>query len=268
MSELLPKLNRFSTFYGVGGVDRERNIIRGVSLGMKGPALGHGVVFDDTTIDQVVDLSVSHNSGVKSRFTHPGLSSDGMGSFLGRVKNVHRDDQKAIGDLHLSEMAFTSPRGDLGNYVMGLASSDPGAFGMSLVTVNQKTVWRMEDGSEILHYDYESGERGQKDRPEGAVYEWPSVRFSAVRAVDIVDEPAANADGLFSDHLRGTNLDAESLFEELDLLLSRFSVSYERAYQFALDYFEARGVGKKHAAFDAQKEREIKALKDYLLIFR
>jgi len=150
-----------------------------------------------------------------------------------------------------------------------LAGSDPGAFGMSLVTENEKAVWVMEDGREVLHYDFQTGKRGEKDRPDGSVYEWPSVRFASVRAVDAVDEPATNADGIFAaDHLVGTNLQAADLFEEFDLLLSRFGVSYTRAYQFALDYFEARGVGKKHADFDAQRQREIKALQDYLMVFR
>lgn len=273
MSETLSKMMRFSGFAGAGRVDKERNVIESVSMAQKGPALGHGVMFDDRTIDQAVELSVVQMSGIKSRFTHPGLSSDGLGSYLGRVRNIHRANDKAVGDLHLSEMAFTSPRGDLGNYVMGMAEKEPGAFGMSLVTLVKSTVWAMEDGSEVLHFDYETGTKGEKQKPNGARYDLPSVRFAAVRAVDLVDEPAANRDGLFSGALVGTNVLAESLFEDFDLLLSQMGVSYERAFQFAVDYFAARGVTPEHlrtgAAFDGvhAENREIDSLREYVRIF-
>lgn len=240
-----PALLRTLPAFGIQRVDKEKNIIHGVSMAQTGPALGHNMEFDAVSIRQAVELSAALPRGVKSRFTHPGLSSDGFGSFLGRVMDPRVEGDKAVGDLHVSDMAFTSPRGDLGTYVLGMAEKEPDTFGMSMVVMLSKTVWVMEDGREILCHDYENRVRGESMKPDGAVNEkFPSARFASVRASDVVDEPAANRDGLFAEnHLIRTNLVAEDLFEELDLFLSRTGVDYERAFQFALSYFQARGVG-------------------------
>ena len=45
-------------------------------------ALGHGMMIDEVTLDQVVAYGNVLAKGVKCRFTHPGLSSDGLGSLL------------------------------------------------------------------------------------------------------------------------------------------------------------------------------------------
>lgn len=60
-------------------VDRNDKVIYGVSTAQAVEALGHGMILDDTTIQQVVDFGNSAPKGVKSRFTHPGMSSDGLG---------------------------------------------------------------------------------------------------------------------------------------------------------------------------------------------
>lgn len=239
-------LFRFLPTFGADRVDRVQNVIYGVSMAQLGPCMGHDMMFDSVTLDQIVEMAVSKN-GLKSRFTHPGLSADGLGSFLGRVKNPCRIGDKATGDLFLSEIAFMSPRGDLGSYVLGLAEKDPDAFGMSIVCYLACTVWVMEDGREVVRYDYEKQQAGELKRPSGARNELPAARLSSLRAVDLVDEPAANRDGLFEvgggfDLWDGRGEVAERYFEEIDLCLSRANVDYERAFQFALSYFLARGV--------------------------
>ncbi|MCO5166594.1 MAG: hypothetical protein M9894_09540 [Planctomycetes bacterium] len=58
--------------------------IRGVSILTTGPALGHGFEVDRTTIEQVSQLA----PGMRGRWTHGGLSEDGLGRHLGAWEDV------------------------------------------------------------------------------------------------------------------------------------------------------------------------------------
>ena len=62
-----------------GAVDREARMIHGVSVAQAVEALGHELVLDSVTLDQLVACGNARTRGVKSRFTHPGLSADGLG---------------------------------------------------------------------------------------------------------------------------------------------------------------------------------------------
>jgi len=116
------------------GVDRENKRILGFVVAEKGPfkTPGRGQ-FDDASLAKIVQLFGEHPNGLKSRFTHPGLSSDGLGSFLGRASGAYLDGSKVRANLQLAESSFATPKGDLGGYVMGLAEEDPDAFSSSLV---------------------------------------------------------------------------------------------------------------------------------------
>ncbi|GIV81717.1 MAG: hypothetical protein KatS3mg051_1071 [Anaerolineae bacterium] len=221
----------------IARVDRENRIIYGVSLAQAVEAIGHGVQLDETSLRQVVTLGNAARAGVKSRFTHPGLSSDGLGKFLGRIHNLRLEDGKAVGDLHLSELAFKSPHGNLGEYVLDAAEEDPEAFGFSIV-FDGRRVWVLEDGSEV-----EAEEGGQfSSRPRNAVTKLPVVRLTSLVACDLVDEPAANRDGMFSAHLWGTNRLAAEVFGEIDRYLERTGLQPDKVLEVALKYAHARGV--------------------------
>src|SRR4051794_20449658 len=64
---------------------RNAGLIRGVSVITKGEALGHGLWIDDTALEQVASAINSQQFGIKSRFTHPSMSGDGLGKMTGRV---------------------------------------------------------------------------------------------------------------------------------------------------------------------------------------
>lgn len=176
---------------GVVGVNRLTHVIHGVSVIQVGPALGHSLYVDFGTLQQVVELGNFLPMGVKSRFTHPGLSADGLGRFLGRVKGFYVDGDRVRADLYLADASAKSPYGDLREYIESLAETDASAFGMSVV--------------------YRPNEPYQQD---GKAF----IRLAALLAVDVVDEPAANRDGLFSAALVGTNQLAERAFKEADRL--------------------------------------------------
>lgn len=191
-------VDREGGMYGAG-------LISGVSLITRGEALGHEMWIDADFLSDVTAALNATPNGIKSRFTHPGLSSDGTGQFLGRLTNAHTEGDQVFADLHLSETATKAPDGDLADYVMTLAEEDPEAFGLSIVfehNFEAAELHRLENT--------ENGHFISPDEDNRQNYEHARLRH--LRAGDVVDEPAANPNGLFS-RKQEVAADAESLME-------------------------------------------------------
>lgn len=177
MIDALPALSDFrSTTQRTSpqGVDRRNKIVMGAKL-IEAGGLNDSRewVVDEDTLQQVVDLAESSGKrGVKARFTHPNMSNDGLGSYLGRWTNFRIEGDAVYADLHIADSAFESPKGDLGTYTLDLAEEDPEAFGVSLATCLDEC---MQDADPFA-----------------------PLRFSKIRAADFVDEPAATRGGLFA----------------------------------------------------------------------
>ncbi len=197
---------RFNIYGGAAAVDRVAHVIRGASAMQAVEALGHHLIVDRTSLQQFADIANAKPGGLKSRFTHPGLSADGLGKLLGRMRDFRVTGDRVIGDLHLSDSAAKSPHGDLRDYIETLAEEDPAAFGMSVV-VGGYGAWVLSDGSEQADEGY---------RPADARDKYPTLRVTEAYAVDAVDEPAANRDGLFSAFSRTTNELAAQVYAVLD----------------------------------------------------
>lgn len=215
---------RANTASGEIGVDREKNILRGMVLAQEGDfkSAGRGS-FDLKSLKQIVTLSRKSPEGLKSRFGHPTLSDDGLAKYLGRVKNVRLDSVKlkrdgeltllhaVRGDLHFDKTALQEgPNGGkpLGEYVMDRAESDPDAISSSLVL--------QADKEEQL--DPKTKKPLMNDRGEPMPPLW---RPSRLHASDIVDTGDA-VDGLLS-----AGIDVDSL---PDGIVRRASEMLERAF--------------------------------------
>lgn len=230
---------------GVDGIDRENNVIRGFSVISLGEAIGHGLEIDSITLDQVYKLGVASKNGIKSRFGHPNMSGTAMGTFLGRVKNFKKNDDRVVADLFIDETAFNTPNGDLGSYVLDLAESDPDAFGASIV---------FPTGDEI-----ENNENGLKDS-DGELLKL--ARLSQLNGVDVVDDPATG-DGFFSQIFNNTTVQLSS---EMTVALDDFfsqDNAFEKATSFLDKYIaneEYRNVLKERArkVIDMKKEKKEK----------
>jgi hypothetical protein len=226
-------------------VDRKANIIFGANLMQVGD-LNDGDArpwtVDAESLRQAQQMMSKGNNGSKARFTHPNMSSDGMGSYLGRWKNVRVDGGTLRGDLHLADAAFQSPQGDLGTYVMDLAESDPEAFGVSLAT-------RL-DYSDLKEFDKKK--TGEK---------WP-MRFSDIRAGDIVDEPAATRGGMFD----LTTPDLRNLPAQATVLLSTYFGDAEpevvrgRINAFLDRYLSNRGTDPMPSETPVETTEQVPAL--------
>ncbi len=161
-------------------VDRENRIIHGFAVATKGEAKGHGVLLDDLFLNQIVTQAELSKAGIKMRFDHPNASNTSMGTSIGRAKNFRRDGNVVRADAHLLKSAEGAPNGNLSGYIMDLAEEDPGLFGSSIAFVPA-----------AVEYQKDKDGKPDKDRP-------PFARLKKLLAADIVDDPAANPEGLFS----------------------------------------------------------------------
>lgn len=262
------------------GGDQAAGLITQTAVITRGEALGHGVWIDSVMLSQVADaINKAGKSGIKARFTHPGLSSDGLGSYLGRFKNAKIDGDIVRADLHFSKSAHNTPDGNLAEYVMSLAESDPQAFGNSIVFRHDRTA---EDAFHNEHHK-EVEETDGNGRPvkrlrfrspdEKNAEHLPHARVKSLRAIDAVDSPAANPSGFF--HATDVAHEAEELvsyalgLSEKKPEVAQFDVDPDRVSSFVkkfldthnlelkrkerpMDSFSADDIKKFTAAFGAQ----------------
>lgn len=197
------------------GVDRDAKALRGYVVAQEGPFKSGRGEFDGRALRQIAQLMRREPKGLKSRFTHPDLSSDGLGKHLGRARNPWMDTietpagpREAVrADLHFAESAFNTPSGDLASYVMDLATEDPDAISSSLVIEPQEEHRLNRDGTQKVDDD------GNPMPPL-----WRPVRL---HASDIVNEGDA-VDGLLSAQLSAEGLPDAVVRQAAELLKSQF----------------------------------------------
>lgn len=173
--------------------------IKNFAVITKGEALGHEAWVDDEFVSQVGQQLMLAKKGIKSRYTHPNQCGDSFSKGLGRVYFRDSGDGKVRGDLHFWKAAHNTPDGNLAGFLLDMAEDDPEAFGASISF--------MRDPEAEAEFSAKNPES-----PDSAnVNNYPHVRLGELRFVDIVDEPAANPDGLF--HRGGEVASAEAMLE-------------------------------------------------------
>lgn len=230
----MERFRSFSTPSQHQQIDAKAGTIFACSIAVAGEAAGHRLIFDQTSLRQLLEIGNRKETGIKSRFTHPGLSEDGLGKFLGRMKDFRFGGDRLLADLHLSDSSANTPTGNLRDYILNLAKEDPASFGISVV-VDLDKYWVLDNGTEVI---------ASGDRPKNATTKYPIARILSFVAADLVDEPALNPQGLFtaSGNLVASNQVADEVFQELDNYIQFLGFDTPKAYQFALRYFESRGV--------------------------
>jgi len=141
-------------------VDAESGMISGVSVITKGIAKGHDLIVDETTLAQVIKCGNAARNGIKVKVGH----DSGVGEIVGRLTNFRADGDKVLADL---ELLATSPQRA---FILELATKNPESVGFSI---------------------------SFQGKPEQGANGVMMARCSSLRSVDLVDEPAANPDGLF-----------------------------------------------------------------------
>lgn len=209
------------------GVDREAGpagILYGYIVAQEGSFKTGRGEFDLAGLKTIQQLMRTAPNGTKSRFAHPSLSGDGIGSFLGRAKNPRiekiseRDSQGELktneihvvrADLHFDPTSRETPSGDLGGYVMSLAESDPDALSSSMV-LQYEPEYRI-DKSGLPLVDEETG--------EALPPLWRPIR---IHASDLVDTGDA-VDGVLSAQLDAATLPDAAVRQGAALLDRQFA---------------------------------------------
>jgi hypothetical protein len=163
-------------------VEPDSGIIRGASVLTVGPATGHGFEIDERSLDSLIKAFQANASQVKSRVTHPERQlQDGITYLVGRPFNLRKDTsggQQVRADIQLFESARQSPQGDLKAWLLSFAQEAPSMFGLSIV-------------ADLMLEE-------QIDPSTGEETGDPIARVQFLKAIDFVDDPAANRNGLLA----------------------------------------------------------------------
>lgn len=136
---------------------------------------GRCIISSDTLSD-IISVGNASSRGIKSRFHHPGMCTDALGTLVGRFTNFRLNNSDCIADFTFYEVAKKSPQfGDLVDYITSAAREVPDRFGLSIAG-NEKTFIFMDN-----------------DKPDMP----PILRVKGLDGIDFVDSPAAT-DRLFS----------------------------------------------------------------------
>lgn len=253
MPRVMPARPEYLRAVAVGrpiGVDREAKVLRGYVVAQHGAfkSTGRGQ-FDNEALAMIADLANRKPAGLKSRFTHPGASDDGLGKFLGRAKGAYVSTAtdartgKAVpavrADLHFDESAFKTPSGDLASYIMSLAESDPDALSSSIVVKADRFV--PGKNGELVKLSEDD------DGPEGVTPLW---RPRELQASDIVDTGDA-VDGLLSAGIDTEGLPLAELWKGAQMLDHLFAgqsreVVEARCREFLNKYLSRRFGDEEH----------------------
>ena len=142
-----------------GSVDAQSGIITNVSVATIGEAKGHGVRIDGTTLQQI-QTAAEKTDSIQVKVDH----WSGFDGIVGNLRQFRIDGNHLRADLHLLENHPAR------NRILEMAEKMPGNFGLSIAYV------------------------GDSEEKDGFFF----ARVTELLAVDLVDAPAANSDGLFA----------------------------------------------------------------------
>jgi len=225
-------------------------LIHNVAAITTGEALGHGEWIDEVMVQQVYDALAAKN--VKVRFTHPGLSSDGLGKYLGTTGNPWKAPGRVLLDINFSQSSRNTPDGDLGGYVMQLTQENSEALGMSIVFEQD---FEAEDEFYNDHTVIEDGHAKFVSPDPANVHNFHHVRLKKLRAVDVVDEPASNPNGMF-------HVESPVLSEARQIASFALGIASERPECVAFSAVNPERIRGFVARFLEEHQLEIKPKED------
>ena len=199
---------------------KEGNRVNGVSLIQKGPAIGHGVWVDDTTLFQLQTCCTSAGR-VRAKTDHFTVIAETIGYF----ENFRVSGGKVLGDLVFYSNSPSAP------LMREMIETVPKTFGVSIAFLPDKT-------------EYNKGEDKY------------FARIKEILSADFVDNPAANAGGVFS---KGTvevdNTEKHKMEEELKAKIAELEkLSAEQQEQIAAANQRAAELQAKVDGFEAKPE--------------
>ena len=212
-------MNVFSTpsvIFKVGQLDEPNGILHSVVVAQAGKVKSYFEEIDSETLSQIASLGNAKENGVKARFGHPNMCSSSFGTYIGRFKNYHIEGDAVLADLHLDEVCRSSPTGNLYDYILKMAKSNPDMFGASIAFVPAE--------------------------PATGEGDFPFTRIQDLLATDLVDDPAAT-DSLFS--VDPFSYQATRFLDSNPAIASLIAKRPDTIIEFMLKYFSNNNIMKK-----------------------
>jgi uncharacterized protein YukE len=232
-------------------VNKRDGILTGVSLISTGPAIGHGLYVDDTSIDTILEKI---GSKIPAYITHSGaLFSDRLTNEIGMFENFRKEGNRILADFEAFDSFMEDDTREF-NRLFEMAEKMPERFGLSIVFSATKA-WATPDGD--LELD---------ERPENALFDYPSIRAEEISSADFVDTPAANEKGLFSQNKTQPNLKMTKieLSERNELLEAEKDELLSQSKELSLSVSGLEAEKESLNLTLNEKEDEIQSMRDQI----
>lgn len=183
MAENLKK--GYMTFTALGEVAPAQDGLQNVVLITVGEAINHDSIVDQKTLESA--MACLGSKPLKSYDSHRTSFEDSVREILGFFENFSIAENKIIA----KKFSFL-PSADAKSKasIMECAKIAPQSIGTSFSAL-ANLVWVLDSGEEIDFWN-------TLKRPENAVNEKPSIRFTQIFSSDFVGSPATNPNGLYN----------------------------------------------------------------------
>lgn len=181
---------RFTFQASIGKVDRASGVLRDVVIIEAGEARGHRMMISERSVEAANELL--RDVSLPAYITHAGAYGDRLLNEIGVFSDFYRDGDRIRAARFEILPSFREAEPEQFARLFDLAERLPQTFGISIV-FEGAMFWETEDGVEEF--------TGYRERPEDALFGFPTITPTRIDSADFVDTPAATS-SLFSESKR------------------------------------------------------------------
>lgn len=178
---------RFTFQATIGKVDRASGVLRDVVIIEAGEARGHRMMISERSVEAANELL--RDVSLPAYITHAGAYGDRLLNEIGVFSDFYRDGDRIRAARFEILPSFREDQPEQFARLFDLAERLPQTFGISIV-FEGSMFWETEDGAEEF--------TGYGERPEDALFGFPTITPTRIESADFVDTPAATS-SLFSE---------------------------------------------------------------------
>jgi hypothetical protein len=178
---------RFTFQATIGKVDRASGVLRDVVIIEAGEARGHRMMISERSVEAANELL--RDVSLPAYITHAGAYGDRLLNEIGVFSDFYRDGDRIRAARFEILPSYREDQPEQFARLFDLAERLPQTFGISIV-FEGSMFWETEDGVEEF--------TGYGERPEDALFGFPTITPTRIESADFVDTPAATS-SLFSE---------------------------------------------------------------------
>ncbi len=169
----------------------DAGVVRGVAVTTLGEAAANvSFWIDRTFLREVCGTINAPAAGIAVRLGHPAIDDIENEETVAELHDARIVGDAVLADLHFLDYAAENPCGNLAELLGGIMLASPSAMGLSLRFA--------QDLDRMAAFLDEHTINGEFQSPDPRNIDGlPHARLKWLHAVDLVDEPAANPNGIF-----------------------------------------------------------------------